>query len=348
VSTTVERRKKSVLRRGLDKVVRPYLKEIRRDIRKMSASQPASEPSVAPETVSSPFADEPRPDWAAHEGISIEDLRKLFVNGPVSMDRAGEAALALDGLVDTELDPTSDAYRDYVIASWQRITGRGNYDAKSDEAFDLDRELALAESWPYSTEDPVEVSHYLGAVAKTLEHLGHKPPARVIEFGSGWGHMALTIAATGYQTTAVDLNSDSVALLRRRAAALAVDLEVVEASFLDYTPVEPVDAIVFYEAFHHCDHPFKLLDRCIDSLSPTGRLVFVADAFYENYYAPWGVRPDGHAVIAMANYGWLELGFDLDFFREQLTARGLTTELYVDPALGAHGSILVASRGPIL
>ena len=87
-------------------------------------------------------------------------------------------------------------------------------------------------------------------------------------------------------------------------------LTVLRSPFLEFELDRKADAIIFFEAFHHCDRPLELLDRCVGMLNPGGRLIFVADAIYDGFHAPWGLRLDGSAVYVARRYGWLELGFD--------------------------------------
>jgi SAM-dependent methyltransferase len=335
------------VRGALDRALDPYVDRLRERVAAETAAGSTPPPVVEPPHEGPPSgtsAAEPLPEPAAQRGLTLEEFRERLDQGELSAERSPEATLMTDELVDLSLDPLGEDYRDVVMAAWSRLTGRPSYDASSDEAFEVDPDTHLGAPWPYISRDPVEVAHYFGAVAATLERLGHAPPATVVEFGAGWGHMSLMLASTGYRVTAVDLNPSSVALLRRRAQQVQVELDVVQSSFLDYQPPEPVDVIVFYEAFHHCDRPFELLDRCIAALAPGGRLVFVADAFYEDYYAPWGLRPDGGAALMSANEGWLELGFDRGFFRDQLHRRGLTTTWEHVEHLGAHGTYLIGTR----
>jgi SAM-dependent methyltransferase len=275
---------------------------------------------------------------------TIEDFRRGYLAGEYSLERWEECSISPATLDPFDADPHSPAYAAAVLDTWRRITGRQRYDAAADESFSLDDRDFLGTPYPYSSSNPVEVANYFGAVAAAVARIGADPPARVLELGAGWGHLAMALAATGFRVTAVDLNGPSVELLRRRAAALHVDLDVVQSTFLDYRADEPVDAIVFFEAFHHCEKPFELLDRCVDALAPRGRLLFVADAIYDDFYAPWGVRLDGSAAFMAAQQGWLELGFRRDFFEAELVARGLTPTWEVLPWLAAYGTVLVAAR----
>lgn len=277
--------------------------------------------------------------------LSLEEYKQAVEAGELAMSDAGTFMLEPSVVLGADgLDPLSAEYNEHVLLTWQWVTGRERYRPEMDEVFQLDQELYFAKPYPFSSGDPDVVAGYLGAVAETVRKVGCRPPARVIELGAGWGHLALTLAATGFEVTAIDLNPGSVALLRRRAESAGLPLDVQQGSFLEAPLGEPADAIIFYEAFHHCHRPMELLDRVTASLKVGGRLIFVAEAIYENFHVPWGIRLDGYALLMSSQAGWLELGFDRAFFHDQLNRRGFELEEQVLPHLGAHGTFLVGVK----
>jgi 2-polyprenyl-3-methyl-5-hydroxy-6-metoxy-1,4-benzoquinol methylase len=283
---------------------------------------------------------------SASEGpelLSIDEFRERFEAGRLSLLHWDRFAVDPAEVLLGGLDPHSEAYADRVMESWSRISGRSSYGPHEDESFSLDGADYLAYPYPYSSRNPAEVSKYLGAVAHTVSLIGAPPPARILEFGSGWGHLALTLASSGFDVTAVDLNGASVELLRRRAAALHVPLVVEQTGFLDYASDDPFECIIFFESFHHCHRPFELLDQCTRLLKAGGVLLFVAEAFYDGFYAPWGMRLDGSAIFMTAQEGWLELGFSRTFIEPELAARGYVTEWSHLEHLGAYGTFMVAT-----
>jgi SAM-dependent methyltransferase len=280
----------------------------------------------------------------AGSGLSLAAFHRAVDAGELAMARWAEASIDTSEAGGAPPDPHSAAYADWVMATWRAVTRRDRYEPTVDEVFAIDLADPLARPFPFSSSDPGEVANYLGAVAAAVARIGTPPPAHVVEYGTGWGHLALALAATGYRVTAVDINPASVELLRRRSAAQQVPLEVVRSSFLEHRSDTPADAIVFFEAFHHCQRPFELLDRCRDALTADGRLLFVADAIYDDFYAPWGVRLDGSAALMAHGQGWLELGFRRDFLEQELVARGFSTSWEVLAWLGPYGTVLTATR----
>ena len=252
---------------------------------------------------------------------------------------------------ETLLDARTPAYRHAVLAAWREITGRESYDAEVDEAFDLDPSFYLATPYPYSSADPVEVGRYFGAVGWFMRTVELPAGARIVEFGAGWGHLSMALASTGFDVTAVDLNRASVELLRERCTRLGIGLEITRRAFLDdhcdgMPAAGTVDAVVFFEAFHHCDDPLALLDRCRTLLRPGGTLVLLAEPIYDGFHLPWGVRLDEQAVRMARLEGWLELGYQRAFLYRELNARGFALSEHRDESLGPYGTMIVAQRSP--
>ncbi len=331
---------------GIPRRVMTRLRRLARTVRRTDASSGgrADSTTTADEFGTHGIASVDSKDVAP--ALSIDDFRRRYARGELSLARWTECCIEPSDVEGLDGDPRSPAYAEAVRTTWSRITGRDEYDAEVDETFELDDADYLAHPYPYSSRNPDEVSNYLGAVAAAVGRIGVPPPARIVEYGSGWGHLALALASTGYDVTAVDLNPASVELLRRRAAALGVALDVRQCGFLDFVADSPVDVIVFFESFHHCERPFDLLDRCRDLLAGSGRIVFLAEAIYDGFYAPWGVRLDGSAAFMAAQQGWLELGFRRDFFTAELTSRGFDVSWEVVPSLGAYGTVMLADVRP--
>jgi len=277
------------------------------------------------------------------EVLSVEDFRRRFEDGTLPLDPATYRVenLALTAGLD---DPCSPEYAAMVMETWRALTARADYQPTRDEAFALDDQDYLARPWPFCSSNPGEVGSYLGAVAAVIRRVRVKPPARLVEFGAGWGHLSLDLAATGFRVSAIDLNPPSVDLLRQRASLLGIDLDVVEGGFLEFESDVPVDVFIFFDSFHHCEKPFELLDRCAKQLAPGGHIIFAADAIYDDFHAPWGVRLDGSAVFMAAKFGWLELGYSRPFLEGELRKHGFDVVWETLPELNAYGTFLTATQ----
>jgi hypothetical protein len=78
---------------------------------------------------------------------------------------------------------------------------------------------------------------------------------------------------------------------------------------------------VFYESFHPCADHLAVLERPHRVVRPDGVVLFAAEPVQRLGY-PWGPRLDGLSVWSSRTYGWLELGFDLQYFDEALARTG--------------------------
>lgn len=282
------------------------------------------------------------PEAPSIDRLTISEFRRRYDAGSLSLERWDAFEILASEIPLDHQSPHSDRYAAAVMESWSQMSGRDSYEPTLDESFDLDDSDYLAFPFPFSSRNPAVISGYLGAVAHAVSLIGAAPPCRVVEFGSGWGHLAMTLASSGFEVTAVDLNTASVELLRRRAEASGVPLTVEHCGFLDFESTERFDCVVFFEAFHHCHRPFELLDRCTALLNDGGTMLFVAEAFYDGFYAPWGVRLDGSAAFMTAQQGWLELGFSRPFIESELDKRGFTTAWTTLEHLGPYGTFMTA------
>jgi len=242
-------------------------------------------------------------------------------------------------------DPRSEAYHEAVLRHYEEVAGRPYASPAANEAFPAPKELHLPAPFPHCSADPGEVSLYMLGVAHIIGLIARRPPARIAEFGSGWGHVAFNLSQMGFEVTAFDINRDSVELLRERARRNEVRLDVRECSFLE-AELGPgaMDVGIFFESFHHCHRPFDLLAHLERWIAPGGQVIFAAEPFYRGFHAPWDVRLDGQSVWAARANGWLELGFEESFFVRTLMRRGWAVRKRMLPAAGAYGVVYVATR----
>ena len=240
---------------------------------------------------------------------SDDALRAMF--GRFRMDFSGE----LPG------DPFSAEYRAAQLAIYEAVAGRAYGLANERTLFDP--AAYAGRPFPYYLQSSFTAGHHLLAIAFLLCKLELPAGARVVEFGPGWGNTTLELARLGFDVTAVDLEPNFCEVIRARAAAAGVAINVVEADFFwAETVVEPFDAAVFFECFHHCDDHMRLLRALRRAVKPGGQVYLASEPIFPAYPVPWGVRMDGEALWAARNFGWMELGFDAAYFREALARTG--------------------------
>jgi 2-polyprenyl-3-methyl-5-hydroxy-6-metoxy-1,4-benzoquinol methylase len=230
-------------------------------------------------------------------------------------------------------DPFSAAYREFQMALYTRISGRGY--APQNERTKFDTVTADRRPFPYYTGSCRTAGFFTMGVGFLLFSLDLPAGARVLEFGPGWGNSTLAMALVGLDVTAVDIEPDFCELLRLRAKRHEVSLTVVNDDFMWAETVrEPYDAVVFFECFHHCADHQRLLAALDRAVKPGGRVYFGAEPIVPDFPVPWGVRMDGESLWAIRSNGWLELGFKESYFREALTRAGWSVRKHVLPDIG--------------
>lgn len=236
-------------------------------------------------------------------------------------------------------DPFSEEYRQWVWSLYRDVSGRTEY-ALSNEASPIVVDEAVASPYPYSTGSTTVVGEELVARGFIISALGLAPPARVVEFGSGWGNLTVDLATMGFEVTAVEVEERFCALTERRNRRPA-QLTVVHAGMLDFAAPEPFDAAIFYESFHHCADHLAMLERLHTIVGEGGKVLWAGEPVGPLSY-PWGLRLDGYSVWSTRTYGWLELGFDERYFAEALARTGWRAERRTLPAGSPLADVIVA------
>jgi SAM-dependent methyltransferase len=103
---------------------------------------------------------------------------------------------------------------------------------------------------------------------------GALAPCRILIPGCGAGYEAVTLAAAGFEVTALDYSPEAVARTRQRLDEARLKATVVEADALAWQPAQPFDAI--YEQTCLCalypDHWRAYADQLVGWTRPGGRL----------------------------------------------------------------------------
>jgi SAM-dependent methyltransferase len=243
---------------------------------------------------------------------------------------------------DQPADPFSDAYRDWVFSLYTTVSGRRGYSIQNEHS-PLDVAEALVRPYPHSTGSATVLGEELMARGFIIKALGLAPPARVVEFGAGWGNLTLDLARLGFDVTAVEIEPRFCELIEARGRDLE-KLRVVESGMLDFAADAPFDAAIFYESFHHCADHLAMLERLHGIVGPAGRVLFAAEPVAPMAYR-WGPRLDGYSLWSTRTYGWLELGFDPDYFAAALARTGWTATRRREPGVSPLADVIVATPG---
>jgi ubiquinone/menaquinone biosynthesis C-methylase UbiE len=241
--------------------------------------------------------------------VSDDQLRKVFSTFRMDIP---------DGL---PADPFSAAYREFHMRLYRHIAGR-DY-STANEATNFDVAQALHRPFPYSTGSCATAGDHLIAMGFLFRCLALAPTSQVLELGCGWGNLTVLLAETGHRVTAVDIEPRFCELVERRAAERNLPIDVVNAEFGWIEEVrEPFDAVIFFESFHHAADHMSLLRLLRRVVVPEGRVFFGAEPIQPDFPCPWGVRLDGQSLWSMRKHGWLELGFNDQYFAAALSRSG--------------------------
>jgi 2-polyprenyl-3-methyl-5-hydroxy-6-metoxy-1,4-benzoquinol methylase len=180
-------------------------------------------------------------------------------------------------------------------------------------------------------------SHHIIATGMILKHCGLSPGDSALEYGAGFGQIALTLARLGVIVDTVDISTVFCGYVKEQATFFDVPLTPFEGRF-GWNPrgAHLYDLILFYEAFHHCAD-FQLVVGAIKrSLGPKGRVILAGEPIpkAENIYVPypWGLRLDAESVVQMRRFGWFELGFSEDFLIRLFVNAGFSAQHIECPA----------------
>lgn len=125
----------------------------------------------------------------------------------------------------------------------------------------------------------ISQGRFLGDLtAHFLRLAGLQTGMRVLDVGCGAGDVSFIAASivgpTG-QVTGIDRSADTIALASRRAAAASLpNVRFVVGDVADFTPVEPVDAIVGRLVLMYFADPAAVLRRLAACVKPGGIVTF--------------------------------------------------------------------------
>src|SRR5271165_3152121 len=121
------------------------------------------------------------------------------------------------------------------------------------------------------------------SLRQDLERIRHvlqdvSGPVRCLDCGGGTGNLSLKMLEMGWNVTVVDVSSDMLGFLDKRARAFGFSPTLVNSSieaFLNSTE-ERYDLITFNSVLHHLYSYMEVIDRVADHIRPGG-------LFYSNF-----------------------------------------------------------------
>jgi 2-polyprenyl-3-methyl-5-hydroxy-6-metoxy-1,4-benzoquinol methylase len=230
----------------------------------------------------------------------------------------------------SEQDPYSTSYRQEVLGLYNDLTGCA-YDVKNEWTSTLQSPEEFERGYPWVSGNLAVIAEEIAKpvqVMRALHELGRND-LRVIEFGAGWGHLAIPLAKSGVAMTLVDIDEGFLARAKRIADREGLSVETLCGDFLEVALQCDGchDVAVFQSSFHHCLEFEKLLIAVRDRvLKPDGQIYFVNEPITSELKFPWGLRYDGESLWAIMCNKWLELGFHHDFFVQLLLRTGYISQ----------------------
>lgn len=162
--------------------------------------------------------------------------------------------------------------------------------------------------------NPAEIAAWTAAVERALP----APPSRVLDCGAGTGFLTLIAARLGHQVTALDISEAMLGVLRAKAAADGLSVEVVLGQA--HEPPSGFDAVIERNLLWTLPDPVSTL-RAWREANPTARLASFGGTWGSP--DPWerlrstgrrvvgrvkGRRPEHHAPYPPELLGRLPLG----------------------------------------
>lgn len=287
--------------------------------------------------------------------FSMDDIDSVVAALQVEgfRERVTAGAFMLPDDFDTTLSPDSPEYAAQQLALWRIVTGRSAYDPEVDEdtpeVGGLD---AIYRPAFYSTEDPLVAGEHLVALGHMVKLSGLKPGGRALEYGAGFGQIALAFARLGFKVDTVDINRHFSGAVNQVAAHFKVDLTAHVDAF-GFNPAgapSSYDLIYFYESFHHCLQFREVLPRLRDMLKEGGRILLGGEPVLPHDHPllpyPWGLRLDGECVAVMRQRGWMELGFREDYLLGVFAEAGFAVTKHELPGFH-YATVYVAEKRPL-
>jgi 2-polyprenyl-3-methyl-5-hydroxy-6-metoxy-1,4-benzoquinol methylase len=219
-------------------------------------------------------------------------------------------------------DPYSPQYRDEVKEIYKQLT-HSDYAAKNEWTSDKQSEQEFDVGYPWVSNNLRVVAEELAKPVQIFQalHLSGKSGSRIIEFGAGWGNLALPLARARLNVTVVDIDEGFIGRLHRKAEREGLSISSYCGDFLEAAQSleNKFDVVIFQSSFHHC-LDFKEILETINSrlLEPEGVIIFSSEPISNEINFPWGLRYDGESLWAIMCNKWLELGFNFNFFVEML------------------------------
>jgi SAM-dependent methyltransferase len=251
-------------------------------------------------------------------------------------DRYRGKFLPLPDRYDAALGPLSPEYLAQQDRLWQAMIGEASdYDPGRYEQSGVDESQALVRPGFY--QDGLErAGDHIIAMGHIVQRCGLRAGDRVLEYGAGFGQIALTLALLGLTVDTVDIDPGFCSAVQKQADWFGVDLKAHNAHFGENPAGTRYAMILFYEAFHHARNFTDVIANARAMLEPGGKIVMAGEpiepaaneGFAKICPYPWGMRLDVENAAIVRFRHWYELGFREEFLFETFDTMGFTPRKY--------------------
>lgn len=252
--------------------------------------------------------------------------------------------LGLPSWFNSKLDPLSEEYRLQQLKLWQAVSGIStSYRAKDNELTGgIDHFDSIRRPGFYAGATETAGDHLI-ALGHIVKRSGLSAGDWVLEYGAGFGQIALTFARLGISVDTVDVDPAYCAAITKQSRFFNVNLTAFQGEFgLNPREGHKYNLILFYEAFHHCLDFLDIIGKLRNYLKPEGKIMLAGEpivgAAEPAVPYPWGIRLDAEAVAVVRARGWLELGFRESFLAGQFICQGFVWRPY--PGIISHYATL--------
>lgn len=253
-----------------------------------------------------------------------------------SWDKIKHTCIKLPNWYDHSLHADSDEYKQQQYKLWKQVVDvTREYNAELDEqVLNCPHTDVIRFPAGFINRDENAVNfqgdHFI-ATGMFMKYSGIKPGQNVLEYGPGFGGIALQMARLGVNVDTVDISDYFVDTIKEQSDFYKVPLTSFKGEF-GFNPRGDMkyDLIFFYESFHHCLEFKKVIKLLKEYLAYDGKIMMAGEPIVEttNSSIPsaWGIRMDTENIAIMRYRHWFELGFTEDYLISNFVNAGFIAQ----------------------
>lgn len=261
---------------------------------------------------------------------AAQAFKRKEATGSTDWDEFQDKYLPIPDWFDHSLDPLSKEYKAQQDKLWQMMVGESAaYDPIRDELTGVEHVDALKTPGFYSG-DISKAGEHLIAMGHLIKISGLRRGDRVIEYGAGFGQIALALARLGIIVDTVDIDKSFCNAVQAQAEWFGVELNSHHGEFGDNPTGQQYNTVLFYESFHHARDFVELIAKMRKLLAPGGKVLMAGEPiqpstdnqFRTSVPYPWGVRLHAEVGAIVRFRRWYELGFHEEFLFRLFNSMG--------------------------